>query len=254
MARVRKGATRLTAQKASTPSLLRWLPLALLLSLGVAVLAWGTSRLLDPASFPVTTVRIETPLKHIGKEAVREVIRPHVKQGFIGVDVGLVRKELEALPWVAQASVRRSWPDRLVVNIQEQQAVARWSSGGLLSVYGELFKPERMEQWNNLPLLRGPKNTEKVLMDEYKAMQGMLKPLGLRISHLTMNERRAWSLYLDNGLQLSLGRNDTHVRLLRFVRVYARVLHPRLETIDSIDLRYTNGFAVRWREDAAAAA
>ena len=89
-------------------------------------------------------------------------------------------------------------------------------------------------------------------MKEYQAMQGMLEPLGLRISHLTMNERRAWSLYLNNGLQLRLGRNDAHLRLLRFVRVYAKVLKPQQDKIDSVDLRYTNGFAVRWRDGASA--
>ena len=68
-----------------------------------------------------------------------------------------------------------------------------------------------------------------------------------------MNERRAWSLRLANGLQLGLGRNDIHLRLLRFVRVYAEVLKPRLEAIDSVDLRYTNGFAVRWHDGLAPA-
>jgi len=81
----------------------------------------------------------------------------------------------------------------------------------------------------------------------------MLTPLGLKVSNLTMNERRAWSIRLSNGLQMILGRKDTHLRLLRFVRVYADVLKPRLEAIDTVDLRYTNGFAVHWRDGHATA-
>jgi cell division protein FtsQ len=255
MAKRPRGATRQSAQSEAPRLRLRWVLLALALPLLLAAAGWAGQVLLDPARFPVSSVRIENRLQRLDPQAVRQAVLPHVSQGFLRIDVDRIRSELEALPWVAEASVRRSWPDALLVRIREQQAAARWSHGGLLNPQGELFRAAtEQEQWQQLALLRGPRETEKVLMKEYQAIQGMLTPLGLRISHLTMNERRAWSLNLDNGLQLRLGRHDTHVRLLRFVRVYGNVLQPRLQAIDSIDLRYTNGFAVRWREGAAAAA
>jgi cell division protein FtsQ len=142
----------------------------------------------------------------------------------------------------------------LIVRVEEQQAVARWAAGGLLSRRGELFEPEDSKAWTQLPLLRGPTDTERTVAEKYREMIDMLTPLGLKVSHLTMDERRAWNLRLSNGLQMVLGRDDTHLRLLRFVRVYADVLKPRLEAIDGVDLRYTNGFAVRWREGYAPAA
>jgi len=249
MARHPKGATRnLSTVEAHKP----WPRWPLFLFGGVAVLAmavWAVEQMVDPATLPVTAIRIESPLVQLTQEDIRNAVRTHVKDGFLTADVDEVRKELEALPWVATASVRREWPDLLVVKVAEQTATARWSAGGLLNPRGELFVPTAMQQWSGLPLLRGPAQSEKVLMKEYQAMQSMLAPLGLRISHLTMNERRAWSLNLESGLQLRLGRKDMHSRLLRFVRVFARVLKPKMEKIDSVDLRYTNGFAVRWRED-----
>lgn len=254
MAKRPKGATRRSETTESPRIRLRWLLPVLAVPLLVVAIGWAGSSMLDPETFPVKTVRIESRLERLDQERVRRAVVPYVKEGFLGVDVERIRGELEALPWVADASVRRAWPDALVVQIREQQAAARWSHGGLLNPRGELFKPEGDEQWKHLSMLRGPKGTEKSLMKEFQAIQGMLTPVGLRISHLTMNERRAWSLYLDNGLQLRLGRNDMHLRLLRFVRVYGNVLKPRLDAIDSVDLRYTNGFAVRWRDDAQAAA
>ncbi|MCW8828392.1 MAG: cell division protein FtsQ/DivIB [Gammaproteobacteria bacterium] len=253
MARARKGATcRETAgDKPRLPLYL--LAILLLVPLGLGVLVWGGAHLFDPKTLPVNTVRIESPLQQLDQAAVRNAVLPHAKVGFLRVDVAAIRAELEALPWVAKSSVRRAWPDRLVVRISEQQAMARWDSGGLLNPEGERFAVNDSAVWQDLPLLRGPKQTEKVLMKEYRAMQRALEPLGLNITQLSMDQRRAWNLYLDNGLQLRLGRNDSHLRLQRFVRVYAGVLQPRLKTIDSVDLRYTNGFAVRWREGKAAA-
>lgn len=253
MAKSPKGATRHQPQEQKSSLNLHWVLALVLLPAGIVALVWGTTRLLDPATLPVKTVRVENALKHLDQATVRRTVLPHVKEGFLRVDVAVIRQELEALPWVAEASVRRSWPDMLVVRVREQQAAARWSEGGLLNPEGELFMAQDAQQWHQLALLRGPKRMGQAVMEEYQAMQGMLTPLKLKITHLTMSDRRAWSMRLDNGLQLRLGRNESRVRLLRFVRVYSSVLHPKLQDIDSVDLRYTNGFAVRWRDGQAAA-
>jgi cell division protein FtsQ len=220
----------------------------LLLVLVVGALGWGVQRLLDPAQFPLHTVRIESPLKHVAQQTIRETVGRYVQGGFLGVDVDAVRDALQALPWVQSASVRRAWPDKLVVRVIEQQALARWGGDALVNMRGELFQPPADESWERLPLLRGPRDSNRAVAEQYVAMQGMLRPLGLIITHMSLNERRALSLRLDNGLQLGLGRQDTDLRLLRFVRVFPQVLMPRLAAIESIDLRYTNGFAVRWRD------
>jgi len=252
MAKRRQGATRHNAAVPPKVSL-RWL-LPLMVSVAAVTLLYqGWVYLLDPATLPVRSVRIESPLKQVTQQQLREVIAAHVQGGFLSLDVDAIRNELEAMPWVYRASVRRAWPDVLAVRVEEQQAVARWGNVGLVNRRGELFTPKDGTNWSHLPLLRGPQGTEKAVVRQYRQMLEMLTPLGLTVSHLTMNERRAWSIRLGNGLQMVLGRSDTHLRLLRFVRVYAEVLQPRLEAIDGVDLRYTNGFAVRWRDGHAPA-
>ena len=249
MARRIRGATRLyQEQPEGGSSTLLVVVRLLLVALLVGAAAWGGQQLLDPAQFPLRTVRIESQLRHVSQATIRDSVQPYVKAGFLGVDVDAVRDGLEALPWVESASVRRAWPDRLVIRVNEQQALARWGVDALVNLRGEVFAPPQDESWGSLPLLRGPRDTNRMVAEQYMAMQGMLKPLGLVITHLTLDDRRAMSLRLDNGLQLGLGRQDTDLRMLRFVRVYPQALQPRLAAIDSIDLRYTNGFAVRWRD------
>jgi cell division protein FtsQ len=254
MAKQARGATRLQPEPPSSGG--KGVLIALKLMLFVTVVgaaAWGVQQLLEPSQFPLRTVRIESPLKHVAQEAIRNTVAPHVEAGFVGVDVDAVRDSLEALPWVHHASVRRAWPDKLVIRVTEQQALARWGKEALVNIHGELFRPQLNEAWKRLPLLRGPRETNQMVAEQYMAMQGVLKPLGLTITHMSLNERRALTMRLANGLQLGLGRQDTDLRLLRFVKVYQQVLAPRLEAIESIDLRYTNGFAVRWRDGHAPA-
>ncbi len=226
-----------------------------LLSLFAAALLYGGVQwFLESASLPVNTVRIETPLQQVTPEQLREVVGSYVSTGFLRVDVERIRAELEAMPWVKRASVRRGWPDRIEVRIEEQLPMARWAGGGLVNVDGKLFRPDDNSAWDELPLLRGPQGTEQAMAKGFIELQGMLTPLGLQVTHLTMNERRSWDLRLDNGLRLGLGKTDVNLRLLRFVRVFAETLKPQLHAIDSVDLRYTNGFAVRWRDGHSPAA
>lgn len=245
------GATRLNSVEPRRELPWFWMGSLVGLLLLVVSLGWVGKYLLEPANLPVNTVGIESALQQVSHDAIRAIILPHADAGFLHLNVEQVRAELEALPWVYRASVRRAWPDRLLVNIQEQQAVARWAGGGLLNPMGQHFAAEDAEQWTHLPLLRGPDGTEKLVMQAYGQMQQMLRPLELAISHVSMDERRAWSMQVGEALHLGLGRTDLERRLLRFVRVYPRIVEPRLDGIESVDLRYTNGFAIRWREGFA---
>jgi cell division protein FtsQ len=253
MAKPRKGATRHVATEEKQVHAWHRLPRVLFALFLIGALVWGGFWLMNPATLPVKTVRIENKVQHLSKETIRQAVLPYVQGGFLRIDVDAIRKQLEALAWVDKASVRRSWPDALLVQIEEQHPVARWSTGGLLNQHGEVFEVKGQVDWKNLPLFRGPKKSQQLLMQEYQAMQELLTPLELRISHVTLDQRRAWSLALDNGMQLRLGRNNSQERLMRFVRVYTKVLKPRRDEIDTVDLRYTNGFAVRWRDGHATA-
>lgn len=225
-------------------------PLALLL--GVALLALGlgaiVSWLAEPANLPVRTVRVEGELQHVAAEALRAAVLPHAEAGFLRVDIERVRAAVEQLPWVHSAQVRRAWPDTLLVQLREQQVLARWGDGGLVNPEGGVFRPEPVLAADGLPLLRGPDGTAPMLTSQFITLQQALAPLQLNIVAVTMDERRAWKLALDNGMELMLGRNEHPARVERFVRAWPRILGPRSATVARVDLRYTNGFAVQWRQ------
>lgn len=234
-----------------------WLPRIGILLL-VGALAGGGHALWrwlqSPAALPIRTVSVSGELTHVPAAQVRKVVDAHLCGGFFGVDLHSIAEALGALPWVAQADVRRVWPNGLAIRIEEQRPVARWNRGELLSQSGTVFRPPLRTFPKGLPDLSGPDGKERDLMSRYAAVSKLFAQIGLRVVALSENARRAFRLRLDNGIEVVIGRDWDMQRMARMVAVYRRVLAGRAADIQRIDLRYTNGFAVAWKSSAAQAA
>lgn len=207
---------------------------------------WGASKLIDYDTLPFRSVVIEGNFRHIDTAGVRSIAEHYLGAGFFGVNVDDIKLALQGIPWLYKATVRRVWPDEIHITIYEQTAAARWGEDGLLNPESKLFFPGDADMIEGLPRLQGPPDTESIVMESYRAMSAVLKPYDLIIAGLVLDERRAWHVSLNNGLKLVLGRHSTMERLQRFVRFYPAVLASKSQMIEQIDLRYTNGFVVRW--------
>jgi cell division protein FtsQ len=213
----------------------------------VAVIAWAWSAFDADNFLPIHTVQIEGEFRYLKKDDLQHIAMPHVQGGFFSVNLQEVRDALLVLPWVEDAAVRRQWPDGLRIQVMEKQPAAWWGDGRLLSSRGVLFEPGRIGALA-LPKLEGPEGLEKNLLQELGRMQTELASTGQQIQMIRVDARRSWILVMASGLELRLGREDEHLRLQRFVDVYAEYFQPRLGQIKYVDMRYTNGLSVAWRQ------
>jgi cell division protein FtsQ len=211
-------------------------------------LVWAGFYLLDPATLPIKQVRIEGEFRHLSTSALQDLIRPGVTGGFFNIDVSAVRDTLLTEPWVRDVSVHRVWPDRLQVFVTEQVAVARWKDTGLLNRSSRLFTPARSAIPAGLPLLDGPEGSQAMMMEKYFYLQTQLEPLGIQVAVLRLDERRAWMFETTDGLLVVIGRKDFDERIARFVELIPGNLGEKLRETEMIDMRYPNGFAVRWKK------
>ena len=197
--------------------------------------------------WPIKSVKIEGEFNYLNKEYLRQKALPVVRGGFISVELEAVRDVLIKMPWVEDVSVRRQWPDQLLVRVIEKQPVVFWGEKSLLSTKGKLFVPEQKPDIN-MPKLTGPEGQHKMLLKELARMQAWLAETGLQIDKMKLDARRSWIVQMTTGLELRLGRKQMHERLHRFVSVYESNLKNNKRKIKHIDMRYTNGFAVAWKE------
>lgn len=217
--------------------------------LTLAMLAGGLVWSARAVDWPIEVVRIDGPVRHSDRERMKSIMARHAEAGFAAMDLTALRRELLALPWVREASLRRIWPDTLRVEVQEHEPVAVWNGDALVSDEGTVFRPAEFSG-DDLARLSGPKGQGSAMLERLRAFERRLAPLDLSVAALEQDARRAWRLTLENGIVLRLGRDRVAERLGRFRAVWSGVLKPRAERIAAVDLRYTNGFAVAWRDGA----
>ncbi|KPK38409.1 MAG: hypothetical protein AMJ69_08500 [Gammaproteobacteria bacterium SG8_47] len=225
----------------------RWMLVVGIVTSLAAGLAWSGVQLIVPPTMPINTLRVEGEIAHVAEDTLRSVALAHVAGGFFETNVESVRRAIEAMPWVRSSAVRRVWPDSLLIQISEHEPLARWNGTAVLSRAGATFEPGADEIPNHLPRFEGPAGSERYLAERYDEFRRVLASIGLDIARVSMDERRAVELELDNGIVLLLGRDERRQRVLKLVDIYAAVLRQREDDIIAVDLRYTNGFAVQWR-------
>lgn len=232
---------------------LGWLVLMVVLGYGAYE---GAQRLLPYADRPITKINVQGDLSYISQQAVQQRIAPYVAASFFTIDLAAMRSELEKMPWIAHAEVRRVWPDQVVIRLEEQLPVARWGDEALLNNQGEAFTPRELANYEHLPQLFGPQRAQQQVMQQYQVLSQMLRPMGFSIARLELRERGSWFLTTGAGsagpgIELLLGRDHLVEKMRRFIAIYDKTLKEQITNIARIDLRYSNGLAVGWREQTA---
>ena len=199
---------------------------------------------------PLQSIRVSGPFVHVSKQALEEAIAPYIPRAFFMVDVFAIRRAARTIPWVADVSVRRVWPDRLDIEVRERVAVARWRERELLEQDGHPFAPENLEQSDSLPVLAGPEGGHFRVLERYRELDRITQRyLRVRVASLELNGSGSWVAGLANGIVVQLGADTFDEFLPRYARAFPSALGARLEEVGEIDLRYGNGFAVRWRKE-----
>jgi len=235
-----------------------------LLGLAALIFAYGALQLLLRSPlFPLREVEVHGTLKHASRDEIAGAM-DGIGGNFFAIDLAAVRERLEQVAWVRSVALRRVWPDRIAVTLEEHVAFARWGqvggdlrSRGLVNTFGELFSaPFDDASASKLPLFAGPAGSEGDIARRYRSFAEVLAPLGAIPERVVLTPRYAWQLRLagaQNGaLNLELGRDGAETveqRLARFVAAYPESLArlPRRAAAEHgfVDLRYPNGFALR---------
>jgi len=227
----------------------------LLLFVGCMALAmhFGLQYLSQPDRLPLRVVEINGDFVHLEPAAIEAKVAGVIDGGFFTVDMQQVRDAVRSMPWVAEVSVRRVWPDTLRMHVTEQVPLAHWGPDALVNLHGEVFRPTPMTASADLPTLHGEDEVAAKVVNLYLLMRSALVNSGLVVREMELNKRWEWSATFDNGLSVMLGAGDVVSRMRDFLKVYPQLRAQMPREPARIDMRYEHGFAVRWKTQEAPA-
>lgn len=227
-----------------------------LLLLMVALIVIVTVYLRSPCHLTIRKVIVSSDSSVIKSDVVSNKIQQLIDaKNFFTVNLSVLQHQLQGLPWVETASIRRQWPDSLVIRLQAQQLQAICNRKGLINRYGEVFysqltnssQPSTELSLPALPQFFSDHCHDSLkMLAVYQQLQPLLQTLSLQIETIRLNDSNSWQLSLNNGMKLQLGQTDILTKVNHFVKVYPKVFVSAKKRARVVDLRYKNGMAVQW--------
>jgi len=204
-------------------------------------------------AFNLRGIVVDGDVAHNSPLTMRAIVAPKLSGSFLSLDLARARDAFESVPWVRRATVRRLWPDRLAVQIEEHRVAALWnadtSDEALVNTHGEVFEANLGDVEDDaLPRLSGPLGSAARVLAMWQALVPVMQPLGSPIESLRLSGHGSWRATLANGVPVELGRGEpdaVSTRAARFVRTVPQVTASYQRPLLSADLRHADGYAVR---------
>ncbi|MDB5884484.1 MAG: Polypeptide-transport-associated domain protein FtsQ-type [Polaromonas sp.] len=224
------------------------------LLLGAMALALGMAWLVRQPAFNLSAIRVGGELTHNNAVTLRANVAPKLAGNFLTVDLAATRAAFETVPWVRRAVVQREFPNRLKVVLYEHKAVAYWGPQGesrLVNSEGEVFDANPGDVENEeLPLLNGPKGQAPQVLQAYQALFPLFEEMDAVLEQLQLSDLGSWRAQLDSGASIELGHGslaEVQTRARRFIDTVPQVSSRFGRDVESADLRYGSGYALKLR-------
>lgn len=222
----------------------------------LAMLVSGVWWIIHRPIFDLQAVRVvgeqQSELRHVNALSIRDQALPRISGNFFTANLDQIRQAFESVSWVRKASVQRVWPNRLVVSLQEHEVLGTWGEDGrLISFEGDVFTANLAEAEEDTQLVSfvGPEGSEKEVVAQYRQFKSWFAGLDLEPEAIEYSSRYAWSVVLNNGLRVELGKVQDQQSLQRrveqLIKVYPQLVTRLQDKIISVDMRYPNGLALQ---------
>jgi len=221
-----------------------------LFMLAAAGFIWVSMGIVARDRWPIRWLEINGSFQRVSAEQLRASLSPLITSSFFTIDLQTLRDAANRNSWVSAVQVQKRWPDTVVVKVEEFVPFAHWNRGQLISSRSEAFSVPDADGIQGLPWLSGPQDQLGQVLKNWIKFNDELVSAGLEIQQMTLDQRGSWSMVLNNGTRVHLGRDAAWKRLQRLMSGWDALLQGQRVPPRDVDLRYSNGFAVLWPQRA----
>jgi cell division protein FtsQ len=222
----------------------RALLIAALLSMTLTLILWFAAR----PVFALQSIHVTGDVSRNNEVTLRANALHQLTGGFFSMDLQKARQVFESVPWVRAAVVKRVWPDQIGITLEEHVPIAYWGEDKLLNNYGEIFEANTDDLDEELPHFEGPETSAKDALNLYQRLNRAFQPMKLEVSQLKLQTRGNWQVQLGKGTRIELGRgtpDEVMARVQRLLATLPQVTARYGSEVESLDLRYADGYALK---------
>lgn len=218
-----------------------------------SLMAFGllaADQLYRPDTFAIEQLKIQGRFKYLDPAEIETKVREKLAGNFFSVELSEIADEVQNLPWVQTASVRRAWPSTLLIDVTEQRPVMRWKDGRWVNVLGEVIDLPIDSKLLPKTVLSGSEKDAKTMLASIVKWQQRFQSSGLELQALNLSNSHAYQLTLadienQQNFKLQLGNRDVEQRLNRFLELYVTELKDSNLILKRVDVRYPDGMAIK---------
>ena len=195
--------------------------------------------------FPIKNVT-SSELINVNKDDISKAVKYLYSKSFFDIDLNHLKNKLEKIEWVRKINVRRSYPNEIIIDIEEHTPILRWNNKMYINKYGEKFNASKIDK--SIPILISDESRINEVFAYFKLFNEKLssRKLDFKITKIMENEIRSLAISLSSGINIQLGSKDVNNKIPLFFEIYKSLNTRDLNKIRYIDMRYSNGFSVGW--------
>ena len=199
-------------------------------------------------NFPIKNVSIESKTINLNRDDVIEKSKNFLySKYFFNFKINTLKKEIEKVPWVKSANIRRVYPGEIKIYIEEHVPIAIWNNESYMNNIGDIFITHNINK--NLPIINSNQSRNKIMFEYFTLLLKYISDnnFDIKIKKIEENDIRSLSAYLSSGIIVKFGSTDIKDKIHTFIKVYKTLNSSDLDKIRYIDMRYSNGFSIGWK-------
>jgi cell division protein FtsQ len=204
------------------------------------------------AGFGITEVALSGD-RDVSRDDVLRLAGITGNTSLLFLDAGRARARLLTDPWIADATVLKLYPSRLLIEIKERKPFALWQNDrrvSLIAADGTVLETAAPDRFLGLPLVVGKGAGQEA--GELLAMLARYPLLAREVKAAALVAERRWTLYLKNGIEVLLPEIEPE-HALRILADLDRSKKLLSRDIVNVDMRLADRVSVRLSDAAAAA-
>lgn len=169
------------------------------------------------------------------------------------LDAEATRAQLKQNPWIAEATVRKLYPGRLEISIEERVAFAIWQHSGKLSVIardGTVIGADARALLRDYPLVVGMGASTSAA--DFLALVARVPEIQAEFAAAVLVAERRWNIRLKNGVDVLLPEENAEAALVKLI-AFDRETRILSRDVAAIDLRIPDRITVRPSSEAVEA-